>query len=286
VLLGAGRTGTTLVSEILFRHRDLGFPSNYNEKFPLFPRISLIRNVFDNRFWRVFGIKVQELNNASFFNKILFTPSEAWSMWDFITELGDDFSRGFLLGKTANEDTKKNILKYLHTVLVCQNKSRLAFKLTGPARLEYLSSIFIKPVFINIVRNPVPMISSFMKSNFWQRQGMKELWWKGAYSDNELELININKNNKIWFTSYQLKKVIETTNEELNISKDQNFEIKYEDFVKDPQEWLHYILNSVNLDIDKECFNYIKRHNIVSNERPDSKYFSNKELELIYTIFN
>ena len=77
IFIGSGRSGTTIISEIVFSHEDLAWPSNYQEYFPSFPLINLFRIFFDNRLWHFKGQK-RQLNKVSALNKILFKPAEAY----------------------------------------------------------------------------------------------------------------------------------------------------------------------------------------------------------------
>jgi hypothetical protein len=43
IFIGAPRSGTTIISEIIMRHPDIGFISNYDEKIPNYPILSLLR---------------------------------------------------------------------------------------------------------------------------------------------------------------------------------------------------------------------------------------------------
>src|SRR6266487_866068 len=96
IIIGSGRSGTTIISEIVFRHESLAWPSNYQEKFPSPPEINFLRNFFDNKFWCLHGQKPQ-LNKVSTFNKFLFKPAEAYNFWEYLTGPRIDFSRGFLI---------------------------------------------------------------------------------------------------------------------------------------------------------------------------------------------
>ena len=59
IFIGTGRSGTTIISEIVMRHRALAFPFNYQNIFFRNPKINLIRNIFDNKFWKIYGQKKQ-----------------------------------------------------------------------------------------------------------------------------------------------------------------------------------------------------------------------------------
>src|SRR6478736_10488995 len=56
IIFGSGRSGTTIISEIIFQHEDLAWHSNYQELFPKFAPINFMRRVFDNKMWRIIGM--------------------------------------------------------------------------------------------------------------------------------------------------------------------------------------------------------------------------------------
>jgi hypothetical protein len=79
IFIGTGRSGTTVISGIIMRHRDLAFPSQYQNIFFMNPKINLVRNLFVNKFWKIYGQKKQ-LNKVSIINKYIFKPAEAYKM--------------------------------------------------------------------------------------------------------------------------------------------------------------------------------------------------------------
>lgn len=286
ILFGSGRCGSTVLSNILFCHKELGYPSNFNDKFPLYPYVSLMRKFVKSSLIPEYKNVYLQNKKKSLFSNIVFSPSEAWNMWEYITGIGERFSRSYLLNESADKETIEFINRYFSKILWAQGKNRLAFKYTGPSRIEYFISIFKNPVFIYIKRNPIPTISSFLKSSFWQNQGINQLWWKGPFSDSELQLVDNYKDNPIWMTAFQLKKIYDVTNHEIDTFKPRLLEIKYEDFVFQPHKIMESILEFCSLSNDSTCFDYINERKIIANNFPDSFYFNKDQLHLIDSIFN
>lgn len=283
IFIGTGRSGTTIISEIIFRHKDLAFPINYQQKLLKSSRVNYIRRIFDNKLWRIFGQKKQ-LNKTSILNRIAPKPSEGYPIWKHL--LGDeiDFSRGFLLDKKASEEKIKFVRDYYGKMVKFQNRKKLAFKITGPSRLEFLLSIFPDAKIVNITRQEIPTISSFLKVDFWKNRGDNQLWWLGAYSKKEMEWVEMNKKNPIAITTLQIKKIKEITKKEIEKLKPDYFELAYEDFVEQPGIEINKILNFLQLEDDNSCSLALKELNIINRNYPNSKYFSEKELILIDTI--
>ncbi len=70
IFIGNPRSGTTIISNIAMRHRDLGFPSNWHNVFPRSTAINFLRFLFQNPFWQVFGNQ-----------KWAFRSSENYNIW-------------------------------------------------------------------------------------------------------------------------------------------------------------------------------------------------------------
>lgn len=284
IFIGVPRSGTSVISEIIMRHKSLGFPSQHQNRFINNTSHNHLRKLCDNKYWRFFGQKKQ-LNNVDFSNKLIFRPSENYAMWNAITEDTVDFSRDFLLNRTASTQSIKRIRKYFYDIVKKQGKDRLAFKITGPSRLQFLCSIFPDAQVIRIHRNFVPTISSLLKVQFWESRGMHQLWWTGAYSMEEIKIAQENTKDAIFMTAFQIKKVNDITDAEIANLKLSVLNINYKDFVKEPELIIKRILDYTNLSNDPACYNYLKKNKIYNQNKNDNEYFNSAELELIYKIF-
>ena len=101
IIFGTGRSGTTIISDIIFQHEDLEWHNNFQELVTWTPLVNYLRRVFDNKWWRKIGMNTQ--NNKSILNWIAFRPIERYNFWEKITGPRIDFSRGFLLDTKATE---------------------------------------------------------------------------------------------------------------------------------------------------------------------------------------
>lgn len=285
IIIGSGRSGTTILSEIIFTHEYLAWPSNYQEMFPDSPRINLVRKVFENKLWQIKGQKPQ-LNKVSTFNKYLFKPAEAYKFWEKISGPEIDFSRGFLLNDKAGEKERENIRKAFASIVKYQNKKRLAFKITGPARIGYLKSIFGEPVFINVVRKPFPTMQSWLKVDFWEDKGMNQLWWTGAYTNDEMEWAKQNGNKSALLAALQYRKLKETTEAEIKKYNARCLTVNYEDFVVQPEETVKAILDFCGLPSSSSIEKYMQRNKIFNQDKKaESKsIFSEEEKSIMNEI--
>jgi Sulfotransferase family len=268
IIFGSGRSGTTVISEIIFQHEDLAWHSNYQELFPKFAPINYMRRFFDNKLWRIIGMNTQ--NNRSFSNYMLFRPIERYDFWEAVTGGRIDFSRGFLLNEKATAEEREYIRTFFAKIVKFQKRKRLAIKITGPARIEYLMSVFPDAQFVNITREPIAIIRSWMEI-YWNEQITNQLWWQGAYTEDELKKANELSSNKFLFAAFQYKKLVETTQQEIQKMHPDIYVTSYEDFVKEPKEFINNMMQFLNLHPSKLVDKFINKLSIANrNERKAS----------------
>jgi hypothetical protein len=275
IIIGSGRSGTTIISEIIFQHEDLAWHSNYQEIFFFTPLINLLRPFFNNKLWHfkkfykyVGASKNTRQKNQSKFNLILFNPVERYNFWEHITGKRIDFSRGFLLNEKATEQEIKHIRSFLAKQVKYQGKKRLIMKFTGPARLEYLTSIFPDALIVNVIREPVATVRSWLEVGFWQRMGINKLWWRGAYTPDEIAYAETIKDKPALITAFQYKKLMETTKQEIDKLGLNVYECHYEDFVKDAKTFIYKIMEFMQLQPSNKVDAYLKNIIVdISNQR-------------------
>jgi len=271
IIFGSGRSGTTIISEIVFQHEDLAWHSNYQELFTHSTRINYLRRLFENKWWRLvkFWSFVGVSKNTrqkwgSYLNLLIFNPIERYAFWEYITGPRIDFSRGFLLGEKATKEERKKIRSHLARQVKYQGRKRLIMKFTGPARLEYLTSIFPDAVFVSIAREPIATVRSWLEVGFWQTKGINRLWWIGAYTPEEEAEAEKLKDDPALITAFQYKKLMETTEMEAKKLGVPLLETRYEEFVKDPHALVKKIMEFAQLPSSKNVDRYIEEM-VVSN---------------------
>lgn len=271
--MGFGRSGTTIISEIIFQHPDLAWLSNYQAKFPKSTWVNILRNLFDNPFWKIRGQKNQ-LNDVKPLNKFLFMPGEPYTIWNKQTHR--DFGRDFLLN-TREDLNRDNIRHFFDRLVAYQNRNRLAFKVTGPSRLEYLNSLFPDARFVWIQRDPLPNIRSLLRVNFYQDR-KHELWWKGdgVYSEAELAFAEQHAGEPALIAALQyfkIHKVLQQERNKLQITERLKI-VHYEDFISSPKEIVKDTLSYLQLSEHPNIFQHLNKLNIYNRNKKVDAFIS------------
>lgn len=273
IFIGVGRSGTTIISEIVLQHDSLAWPSIYQNRFPDKVWINKIRPLLDNRFWSFRGQK-QQLNKIPFYKNYMFRHSEANAFWKHITRPETNFLYDFLLEKQVySAEEKQRIRNFFEKLVRYQKRERLAFKLTGPARIGYLKSIFPDAVFIEIAREPFANVRSLLKVPFWKDRGMYKLWWQGAYTEEEQKKAVEWKNRPALITAMQYAKIREKTLEEVRLHKPEFYSFAYEDFAQDPESTIAKILSAAGLPPSDSVSKYLRSLKIHERNSNAYEYF-------------
>ena len=257
-VIGMPRSGTTVISEAISLHEEFGWISNYLTKFPNYVWISMLNRLcFISKIGiYIRGRKPQTNNLNSFFRKFFPYPSEAYNIWEIF--LGKKFRNDYLFRKVATEEERKNVIEYFKKVLKYQGKKRLFVKLTGPPRIQFLTSIFPDAYFIHVIRDPRAVVNSLLKVKFWREGGgLERPWWKGLPQEYIKEWEKRNR-SPVALAALQWKRVVSLTWEEKKYAQHGHFiEIRYEDFVEKPHEYLTKIFHKVGLEDSPEAHKYI-----------------------------
>ena len=285
IIFGTGRCGSSILSEIVFRHPDLAFPSNYNEFFPRVREVSLIRHLFDNRWWNKVGAKPQSGKSNTLHN-LIFQPGESYSMWKSLCGDEVDFIRGFLLEEQLSEQRKEKMRVFFCDMVRLQGRERLAFKITGPSRLRFLHSVFPGAHFVRMTREPLDTIHSWLKVDFWKTRGLSHLWWNGVYTPEQLDWVRSHAEQPHMVAALQYKMLMEIADREISETPVQIHTLAYEDFRDQPMNEVSRVLEFCGLDEDPRVEAYVRDRIVYKKKVPDHDLFSVREIEDIKGVLN
>jgi hypothetical protein len=112
---------------------------------------------------------------------------------------------------------------------------------------------------------------------FWKSRGMHQLWWQGAYTENEEKMAESLKNKPALITAMQYCKIRQTTSEEAAMNKVELHSFAYDDFIKNPKHVLSQILSVTGLQNCSSIEKYLSINKIYNRNINPSDFFTTED---------
>ncbi len=285
-MMGTGRSGTSVLSEAISIHEDLAWISNYLNIFPDFPVLSVCNRLTGIPGVGVYlrGKKKQKKGILSSLRRYLPYSAESYPVWEFC--LGEKFSKAYLVGEKATPAEIQRTTAYFQKILKYHGRKVLFAKYTGPPRMAFLSSIFPGAGFIHVIRDPRAVVSSLLKVGFWREGGgLVKPWWQGGLTQKDHEDWERCGKTPAALAAGQWRRIIELADEESRLLDGKYFEIRYEDFMEDPQKMLSETFRCFGLSDDRRAHQYLDQAGKMRNVADKYiKYLSRPEIGVIQEI--
>jgi len=280
--IGVPRSGTTLLFEIFAVHPELVWFSNLSERFlslpfPVAAALSRISRIPILR-----GANPQGYRNK--IKGILPHPVEAYKFWESCC--GTKFRFDYLLGTKACYEEKTCVRKAVRKLFDYQKGIRFITKITGPGRIGYINSIFPDAQFVHVIRDGRAVINSLHNVNFWvQRGGLKKPWWENGLTDEDLDCWHNYGESSYVLAALQWRRIILLTRKEAKeIAAEKYIEIKYEDFIRNPDKKIDELFQFCFLSPDNSAHDYLRTFRIKSMNYKYRSSIPENELKVIEVI--
>jgi len=254
IVHGPGRSGTTLLSNILALHPDLGWISSYVNKYP---EKTFLTHANKLQNW---GILERWNRNKSNFPR----PTEAYNFWvHYIT----DFNNSEIADIPSEQASRA--IQAVYKVMKNSGKKRFMTKITGMSRHQFIDVVFENPTVIWIDRNPLSIITSYHKK-------------KWGYKD-KLELFESKPTEEL--LKEYTEKYITFQNDKRYLDQFNTINVAYEDLVADRHTFFRKLCKGAGLVYSPVFQKTLKSWDIAtgSNEAY-KKYFSLNEQQYITNL--
>ena len=142
-VVGSGRSGSSLVHELIAKHHDVGFVSNIDDNLPLINSTGFL----NNRLYR------SPLGKFTRKGGLRFAPSEAYRLiGEKVSPIYTNSCRN-LRASDVTSDLRQSFRKFFTDRYRAQGKQVFVHKYTGWARVDFFKEIFPEAKFIHIVRD-------------------------------------------------------------------------------------------------------------------------------------
>jgi len=241
IIHGPGRSGTTLLNNILALHESFYWISSYVNKYPNIPILSIFNSLQRNNYIRKFSKSPK--------------PTEPYNF--FINHL-EGFNKEHAKPKQSEINGALNAIKQVQCF---SSGNRFITKLTGSARYNYIEALFDNPTILWIDRQPEAVVMSYYK----QKWGYK----------NKLSVFNETPKQEL-INKYVNR--FETLQKEKHTLKKFNFkQLYYEDLITNPITFFEELSSNIGLAESKSFEAILKNWPVYKGSNSSWKKMLNKE---------
>jgi hypothetical protein len=156
MIVGCGRSGTTLLYRMLCCHSDLAWFSNVTDRWPSVPALAMLSSAYP----------LAALKGIS--TKAIPIPSEGYAFWNELTRLDGLPPEEPLDERDVSRQARTLASERIGAILRFQRKHRFVNKATrNVRRLPYVNALIDGAVFVNVLRDPRATVASLLKVAFW-----------------------------------------------------------------------------------------------------------------------
>jgi hypothetical protein len=222
-VIGCGRSGTTVVFHALAEHPAFAWISNYSNRFG------------DAAFW----LQLAKLRHAPLVRGLgkrswRPRPVEGYRPW---VDCFDGFNRPSrdLDARDCSDQICARMQAMVARHLGVQGKPRFAAKYTGWSRIHFMDRAFPDARYVHVIRDGRAVAASLLEVGFWEGWRGPSQWRWGPLSPEHAEMWAASDSSFPVLAGIQWKLLIENIRAAGARIGERYTELRYEEFVADPQ---------------------------------------------------
>jgi hypothetical protein len=239
-LVGNGRSGSTLVHELLCRHPDVGFVSNLEDRLPLPP----VAGRFNNATYRLIPRALTRKG------QLRYAPSEAYRALNREVSIMVARPSRDLLATDAMPWVMERFKAFFVERARAQGKPVFIHKFTGWPRAGFIREAFPDARFIHIIRDGRAVVASDLQVS----------WWRGYLGPEHLHRPLSPDHLGEWEASGRSVAILAAAGWKSNmdaltaaralVPQEQWFDLRFEDVLADPRARFKELLEFAGLGND------------------------------------
>ena len=243
-VIGTGRCGLSLVVDLLARHHDLAWFSQWTDRYPrsrwapsipYWYRKPIVRQLFD-----LAGLVTRKRWKPH--------PDESFNAF---TASFRGFARPYrpLTALDIDRNARRGIYQTVLTHIRGQRKERFVTELSGWARIVFLREVFPDAQFIHVVRDPRPTVNSLLYVDWWRGWHGEFQWRWGPIPDAYRRFVSDGTPSFAALAGVHYNILIDNILEEAKTLDDSSYiEVRFEDVVRETEPALRRLCGFAGLD--------------------------------------
>ena len=267
-VLGSGRCGSTLVTELVARHPDVGFVSNVDDKFA---RLNLkgrwnnalfARSAERDPSLRPFRDRRRALERGRF----RVAPSEGWVVLERqISNILPQPCRD-LTAQDATPWLTGRIVEFFDSRMAAQQKPHFVHHLTGWPRAGLLRSAYPEARFVNVVRDGRAVCNSWLQMGWWDGYRGPDTWYLGPLSPGDQAEWENSGRSFVALAGLGWRLLMDAIEDARSlVPPDQWLDVRLEDLMETPRDVVAQVLEFLGLDWSREFEAGFVRHTFQAN---------------------
>jgi len=267
-IVGCGRSGTTIVYELLCEHPDLAWFSNYAERWPVFPQLEALTRLRD----------LGAIRRSP--SRFVPLPVEGHALWNRCGPQDARHRNAPLTGADVDAEHAQRVRDFVATHVRYHRGRRFINKNTrNSRRVFYLDAIFPDAMFLHVIRDPRAVVASLLAVHWWPDL---PLWWSEDRTPRALAADG-SKPEAV-AAEHWVRSVERLLADARRLPSSRNLEIRYEAFTESPEAVLSSICAFAGLSSSPRLAGSARRRTVTSQNVKYKSQFGDEELRTVERI--
>ena len=237
-VLGTGRCGSTLLHEILARHRDAGFLSNIDDR----TSSPAIGGRWNGPLYRGLPPSFSRKGRARF------APSEGYRILDRRVSPAISAPMRDLTSEDATPWLGGRFRRFFDDRARAQGSPVFVHKFTGWPRARFIDAVFPEARFVHVIRDGRAVANSLLQMSWWKGYRGPEGWGWGPLPEGYEREWESSARSFPVLAALEWKVLMDAFEEsQSEIAPERWLDIRYEDLVHDPVSTSKSVLEHVGL---------------------------------------
>jgi hypothetical protein len=250
-VLGTGRCGSTLVQEIVARHRQVGFISNIEDRLGTSPLVGRWNGAFYRRLPPGWTEK----------NRLRFAPSEGYRVLDRSVSPVLSMPPHDLTAADATPSLVARFRSFFEQRAAAQGAPVFLHKFTGWPRAGFLAAALPETRFVHVVRDGRAVAGSWLQMPWWRGDRGPEGWHFGPLPDAYADEWAASGRSPVVLAGLAWKLLLDAFDVARAATAERPWLVlRYEDMIADPTGTMRVLLEFLGLEWDPYFASQLDRY--------------------------